>query len=69
MAVREILLLGNPKLFEICEPVQEAQLEQIETYHPGPARHTDGFQRKIQCRASYCRAADRCDETGGLHAH
>ena len=29
MAVREILLLGNPKLFEICEPVQEAQLEQI----------------------------------------
>ena len=29
MAVREILLLGNPKLFEICEPVQEAQLGQI----------------------------------------
>ena len=29
MAVREILLLGNPKLFEICEPVQEAQLEQV----------------------------------------
>lgn len=29
MAVREILLLGNPKLFEMCEPVQETQLEQI----------------------------------------
>ena len=29
MAAREILLLGNPKLFEMCEPVQEAQLEQI----------------------------------------
>ncbi len=29
MAVREILLLGNPKLFEICEPVQETQLGQI----------------------------------------
>ncbi|RKU13367.1 formylmethionine deformylase [Candidatus Poribacteria bacterium] len=29
MAVREILLLGNPKLFEICEPVQETQLDQI----------------------------------------
>jgi peptide deformylase len=29
MAVREILLLGNPKLFEICEPVQEAELENI----------------------------------------
>ena len=29
MAVREILMLGNPKLFEICEPVEEAQLEQI----------------------------------------
>ena len=29
MAVREILLLGNPKLFEICEPFQVAQLEQI----------------------------------------
>ena len=29
MAVREILLLGNPKLLEICEPVREAQLEQI----------------------------------------
>ncbi len=29
MAIREILLLGNPKLFEICEPIQETQLEQI----------------------------------------
>jgi peptide deformylase len=29
MAAREILLLGNPKLFEMCEPVQETQLEQI----------------------------------------
>ena len=29
MAVREILLLGNPKLFEMCEPVQQTQLEQI----------------------------------------
>ena len=30
MAAREILLLGNPKLFEICEPVQETQLGQVE---------------------------------------
>ncbi len=29
MAVREILLLGNPKLFEMCAPVQEAQLAEI----------------------------------------
>ena len=29
MAVREILMLGNPKLFERCEPVQQTQLEQI----------------------------------------
>ena len=29
MAVKEILLLGNPKLFEMCQPVREAQLEQI----------------------------------------
>lgn len=29
MAVREILMLGNPKLFEMCEPVQQTQLEQI----------------------------------------
>lgn len=29
MAVREILLLGNPKLFEMCEPVREMQLEQV----------------------------------------
>ena len=29
MAVREILLLGNPKLFEICEPIQESQVDQI----------------------------------------
>lgn len=29
MAVREILLLGNPKLFEMCELVQEAQLAEI----------------------------------------
>ena len=29
MAAREILLLGNPKLFQMCEPVQKAQLQQI----------------------------------------
>ena len=29
MAVREILLLGNPKLFEVCEPVRKTQLEQV----------------------------------------
>ena len=29
MAAREILLLGNPKLFEMCEPVQETEIEQI----------------------------------------
>ena len=29
MAVREILLLGNPKLFEPCESVEEAQLARI----------------------------------------
>ena len=29
MAVREILLLGNPRLLEICELVQEAQLAEI----------------------------------------
>ena len=29
MAVREILLLGNPKLFEICELIQESQVDQI----------------------------------------
>ncbi len=29
MAVREILLLGNPKLYEICEPVKKAELETI----------------------------------------
>ena len=29
MAVREILLLGNPKLFEMCQPVQEGQIKQI----------------------------------------
>lgn len=29
MAVREILLLGNPKLFEMCELVQETQLAEI----------------------------------------
>ena len=29
MAVREILMLGNPTLFEMCQRVQKAQLEQI----------------------------------------
>ena len=55
MAVREILLLGNPKLFEVCEPVQEAQLEHIKPI--------------IQRRTSHRRPADRRDETGGLHVH
>ena len=29
MAVREILMLGNPKLFEMCQQVQKTQLKQI----------------------------------------
>ena len=29
MAVREILLLGNPKLYEICEPVRKEELESV----------------------------------------
>lgn len=29
MAVREILLLGNPKLYEISEPVEEKELESL----------------------------------------
>ena len=29
MAAREILLLGNPKLFEMCEPVQKMEIGQI----------------------------------------
>ena len=29
MAVREILLLGNPKLLERCEPVLESHLKGI----------------------------------------
>ena len=29
MAVREILLLGNPKLYEVCEPVQKDELESV----------------------------------------
>ena len=29
MAVREILLLGNPQLFERCAPVREAELKQV----------------------------------------
>ena len=30
MSVRDILLLGNPKLYEICEPVKEADLATID---------------------------------------
>ena len=30
MPVRDILLLGNPKLYEICEPVNEADLATID---------------------------------------
>ena len=29
MAVREILLLGNPKLYKICEPVRKEELESV----------------------------------------
>jgi len=29
MAVREILLLGNPKLYEVCESVKQEELENI----------------------------------------
>ncbi len=30
MAIREILLLGNPKLYEVCEPVREDELQGLE---------------------------------------
>ena len=30
MAIREILLLGNPKLYEVCEPVLEDELQGLE---------------------------------------
>ncbi len=29
MAVREILLLGNPRLYEICKPVKQEELEEL----------------------------------------
>lgn len=29
MAVKEILLLGNPKLYEVCEPVEEKEINMI----------------------------------------
>ena len=29
MAVREILLLGNPKLYEVCEPVKRGELKTL----------------------------------------
>ena len=29
MAVREILLLGNPKLYQVCEPVSRDQMEEL----------------------------------------
>lgn len=29
MAVKEILLLGNPKLYEVCKPVEKNDLEEI----------------------------------------
>ena len=30
MAIREILLLGTPKLYEVCEPVREDELQGLE---------------------------------------
>lgn len=30
MAVREVLLLGNPRLYEVCEPVEEDELSSLE---------------------------------------
>jgi hypothetical protein len=29
MSVREVLLLGNPKLYEICAPVEEDEIGQM----------------------------------------
>ncbi len=29
MAIREILLLGNPKLYEVCTPVQQDELDAV----------------------------------------
>lgn len=32
MAVKEILKLGNPKLYEVCEPICREELDQIRPY-------------------------------------
>ena len=31
MAIREILLLGHPKLYEICEPVKKEDLDTLDS--------------------------------------
>ncbi len=31
MAIREILLLGNPKLYEVCTPVNQEDIESVKT--------------------------------------
>jgi len=31
MAVREVLLLGDPRLHEVCEPVENSEVPQLET--------------------------------------
>lgn len=46
MAVREILLLGNPKLLEMCEPVRQEQLKQIEPIVEDLHDTLMGFRRK-----------------------
>ncbi len=49
MAVREILQLGNPKLYEKCEPVQEAELEHIQSVVGDLHDTMMEFRKKYNC--------------------
>lgn len=46
MAVREILLLGNPRLLEMCEPVRQGQLKQMRSIIEDLHDTLMGFRRK-----------------------
>ena len=49
MALRELLLLGNPRLYEVCEPVQEKELEYVETLARDLHDTMMGFREKYHC--------------------
>ena len=69
MAIREILLLGNPKLYEICEPVRKAELDTFDSIIQDLHDTLMCFPETTRSGQGNRCASDWCGKKIGLHEY